>query len=99
MIPTGYYKRLVLELCHACNDRRGPALDKFLTPDFVDAGIPALRQGFMGAIVEILGLVGEGNTVVLRARLAGIEQVQFFEGRDRRIATRYCVPRHIDLVR
>nr|CEL18212.1 hypothetical protein [Kibdelosporangium sp. MJ126-NF4]CTQ90557.1 hypothetical protein [Kibdelosporangium sp. MJ126-NF4] len=98
MTPTGLYKRLVLELCHACDDG-GSALEQFLTPDFVDAGIPSLRHGFMGASIEILGLVGEGNTVVLRVRLAGIEQVQFFEGRDQRLATRHCIPRHLDLAR
>jgi hypothetical protein len=92
MNPAAHYKRLVLELCHACRNGDETAVGILITPDFTDDGEPTLPTAFAGDL-EILGLVGEGRTVVLRMRQSGTEQIQFFEGRDGRLAARRCYPK------
>ncbi|MCE7011195.1 hypothetical protein LWC34_51575 [Kibdelosporangium philippinense] len=78
-----HYKRLVLRLCFADTD-----IAEVVTPDFVSRG-----RAFSGPDVQVVGLVGEGTTVVLRVVLWGREQVQYFEGRDARLASRVCIDR------
>src|SRR3954463_6406002 len=119
MTGTAHYKRLVLELCRAFNEGKINRIDDYLTPDFADLGvsagpdwfkssIQALRRSFGDARWEVLGLVAEGTTTVVRLRFSGVhigeykgvnpthcavnvEQVHFYEGRDGRLATHYCV--------
>lgn len=41
--------------------------------------------------LQVLGLVAEDSTVVLRLRVAGVEQVEFFEGRDGAVTSQSLV--------
>jgi predicted ester cyclase len=83
MTETAHYKRLVLELCQAFNDGKISRIDDYLTPDFADLGVSAgpdwfksslqaLRRAFANARWEVLGLVGEGTTTVVRLRFSGV---------------------------
>jgi predicted ester cyclase len=83
MTGTAHYKRLVLELCRAFNDGKISQIDDYLTPDFADLGVSAgpdwfkssmrsLRRSFSEAHWEVLGLVAEGTTTVVRLRFTGV---------------------------
>jgi predicted ester cyclase len=83
MTGTAHYKRLVLELCRAFNDGKISGIDDCLTPDFADLGVSAGPDWFKGAIQtsrrsfknahwEVLGLVAEGTTTVVRLRFSGV---------------------------
>jgi predicted ester cyclase len=83
MTGTAHYKRLVLELCRAFNDGKISKIDDYLTPDFADLGvsagpdwfkgsIQALRRSFSDARWDVLGLVAEGTTAVVRLRFSGV---------------------------
>jgi predicted ester cyclase len=79
-----HYKNLVLALNHAFNTGDLSGVDELLTPDFVERGItPPGPEGYKAAVRRlrealgeprsaVLGLVAEGSTVVLRARLSGV---------------------------
>ena len=88
MTGTAHYKRLVLELCRAFNEGKINRIDDYLTPDFADLGmsagpdwfkssIQALRGAFSDARWEVLGLVGEGTTAVVRLRFTGIHTGEY----------------------
>ena len=77
------YKNLVLALNHAFNTGDLAGVDELLTPDFAERGMPPGPEGYKTAIrrlqaalgearSEVLGLVAEGSTVVLRVRLSGV---------------------------
>lgn len=83
MTGTAHYKRLVLELCRAFNDGKTSRIDDYLTPDFADLGVTAgpdwfkgsikmLRRSFKDARWDVLGLVAEGTTTVVRLRFSGV---------------------------
>lgn len=83
MTGTAHYKRLVLELCRAFNDGEISRIDDYVTPDFVDLGvsggpdwfkssIQVLRRAFKDARWDVLGLVAEGTTIVVRLRFTGV---------------------------
>jgi predicted ester cyclase len=77
------YKNLVLALNHAFNIGNLSGVDELLTPDFRERNMPPGPEGYKAAVCrlrsaldqarsEVLGLVAEGSTVVLRARLTGV---------------------------
>jgi predicted ester cyclase len=77
------YKNLVLALNHAFNSGDLSGVDELLTPDFVERDMPPGPEGYKEAVLrlrkaldeprsEVLGLVAEGSTVVLRVRLSGV---------------------------
>jgi predicted ester cyclase len=77
------YKNLVLALNHAFNSGDLSGVDELLTPDFVERNMPPGPEGYKNAVQklraaldeprsEVLGLVAEGSTVVLRVRLTGV---------------------------
>jgi predicted ester cyclase len=77
------YKNLVLALNHAFNSGDLSGVDELLTPDFVERDMPPGPEGYKTAVQklraalgeprsEVLGLVAEGATVVLRVRLTGV---------------------------
>jgi len=77
------YKNLVLALNHAFNSGDLSGVDDLLTPDFVERDMPPGPEGYKAAVhklrsalaeprSEVLGLVAEGSTVVLRVRLTGL---------------------------
>ncbi|MEV4312662.1 ester cyclase [Actinocrispum sp. NPDC049592] len=77
------YKNLVLALNHAFNSGDLSGVDGMLTPDFAERGMPPgpdsyktavrlLREALDEPRSEVLGLVAEGSTVVLRVRLTGV---------------------------
>lgn len=77
------YKNLVLALNHAFNSGDLSGVDEILTPDFVERDMPPGPEGYKAAVrqlraaldeprSEVLGLVAEGSTVVLRVRLSGV---------------------------
>ncbi|TCO62477.1 ester cyclase [Actinocrispum wychmicini] len=77
------YKNLVLALNHAFNSGDLSGVDEILTPDFVERDMPPGPEGYKTAVrqlraaldeprSEVLGLVAEGSTVVLRVRLTGV---------------------------
>src|ERR1043165_5835194 len=81
--PNSRYKNLVLALNHAFNTGDLSAVDDLLTPDFAERDMPPGPEGYKEAIrqlhaalanprSEVLGLVAEGSTVVLRVRLTGV---------------------------
>lgn len=63
------------------------------------ARLAGIRRVFTDFRWEVLGLVAEGTTVILRLRLSGsrgdsvhsMEQVHIYEGRDGRIASRTSI--------
>jgi predicted ester cyclase len=80
---SGRYKNLVLALNHAFNSGDLRGVDDLLTPDFAErdeapgpagykAAVRRLRAALDEPWSEVLGLVGEGSSVVLRARLTGV---------------------------
>jgi predicted ester cyclase len=77
------YKNLVLALNHAFNIGDLSGVDELLTPDFAERDMPPGPEGYKTAVrrlraalddprSEVLGLVAEGSTVVLRVRLTGV---------------------------
>jgi predicted ester cyclase len=77
------YKNLVLALNHAFNTGDLSGVDELLTPDFAERDMPPGPEGYKTAVrrlraalaeprSEVLGLVAEGATVVLRVRLTGV---------------------------
>ncbi|MBP2320086.1 putative ester cyclase [Kibdelosporangium banguiense] len=77
------YKNLVLALNHAFNTGDLSGVDELLTPDFAERDMPPGPEGYKTAVrrlraaldeprSEVLGLVAEGSTVVLRVRLTGV---------------------------
>nr|CTQ95775.1 hypothetical protein [Kibdelosporangium sp. MJ126-NF4] len=81
--PSSRYKNLVLALNHAFNTGDLSAVDDLLTPDFAERDMPPGPEGYRTAVLqlraalaeprsEVLGLVAEGSTVVLRVRLTGV---------------------------
>ncbi|ALG07219.1 ester cyclase [Kibdelosporangium phytohabitans] len=81
--PNSRYKNLVLALNHAFNTGDLSTVDDLLTPDFAERDMPPGPEGYKTAIrelraalaeprSEVLGLVAEGSTVVLRVRLTGV---------------------------
>jgi predicted ester cyclase len=78
----------VLELCRAFNDGKISKIDDYLTPDFADLGVSAgpdwfkssiqsLRRSFSDARWEVLGLVAEGTTTIVRLRFSGVHIGEF----------------------
>ncbi|ONI79899.1 hypothetical protein ALI144C_24535 [Actinosynnema sp. ALI-1.44] len=83
MTKTAHYKRLVLQLCRTFNDGNLSRIDDCLTPDFADfqdsagpdgfkSSIRTLRLSFEDARWDVLGLVAEGSTTVVRLRFSGV---------------------------
>jgi predicted ester cyclase len=88
MMGTAHYKRLVLDLCRAFNEGKIARIDDYLTPDFQELGMPGgadwfvgtlrtLRRSFTEARWEVLGLVAEGTTVVVRLKLTGVHTGEY----------------------
>jgi predicted ester cyclase len=82
------YKNLVLALNHAFNSGDLSGVDELLTPDFVERDMPPGPEGYKTAVrkllaalaeprSEVLGLIAEGSTVVLRVRLTGVHVGEF----------------------
>jgi predicted ester cyclase len=78
-----HYKNLVLALNHAFNTGDLSSVDEILTPDFAERNMPPGPEGYKAAmrkvraalaepLSEVLGLVAEGSTIVLRVRLTGM---------------------------
>ncbi|CAM3321331.1 ester cyclase [Kibdelosporangium persicum] len=81
--PNSRYKNLVLALNHAFNAGDLSGVDDLLTPDFAERDMPPGPEGYKAVVrqwraalheprSEVLGLVAEGSTVVLRVRLTGV---------------------------
>ncbi|MFC0113662.1 ester cyclase [Kibdelosporangium aridum] len=81
--PNSRYKNHVLALNHAFNTGDLSGVDDLLTPDFAERDMPPGPEGYKTAVrqlraaladprSEVLGLVAEGSTVVLRVRLTGV---------------------------